>query len=72
MTGNPSQTLQIGEDSGLLSQVGTTFSTLRPSGKAHINGKLVDVVSDGDFIDPGTQIEVIEVAGNRVVVRAIT
>ena len=72
VTGDPSQTLQIGEDSGLLSQIGTVFSTLRPSGKAHINGKLVDVVSEGDFIDPGTQIEVVEVAGNRVVVRAIS
>jgi membrane-bound serine protease (ClpP class) len=71
-TGDPAKTLQIGEDSGLLSEVGTAFSTLRPSGKAHINGKLVDVVSDGGFIDPGTQVEVVEVAGNRVVVRAIT
>jgi membrane-bound serine protease (ClpP class) len=72
VTGEPSRTLQIGEDAGLLSQVGTTFSTLRPSGKAHINGKLINVVSDGAFIDTGTPIEVIEVAGNRVVVRAIT
>ena len=72
VTGDPSQTLQIGENTGLLSQVGTAFSTLRPSGKAHINGKLVDVVSSGEFIDPGTPIEVVEVAGNRVVVRATT
>ena len=72
VTGEPSQTLQIGEDAGLLSQVGTTFSTLRPSGKAQINGQLINVVSDGAFIDTGTPIEVVEVAGNRVVVRAVT
>lgn len=72
VTGDPSQTLQIGENTSLLSQSGTAFSTLRPSGKAHINGTLVDVVSAGEFIDPGTPIEVIEVAGNRVVVRAVT
>ena len=72
ITGDPSQTLQIGENSGLLNQTGKAFSTLRPSGKAHINGQLVDVVSDGDFIDPGTNIEVVEVAGNRVVVRAVS
>jgi membrane-bound serine protease (ClpP class) len=72
VTGEPSQTLQIGEDAGLLSQVGTTFSTLRPSGKAQINGQLINVVSDGAFIDTGTPIEVVEVAGNRVVVRANT
>ena len=72
ITGDPSQTLQIGENAGLLNQTGTAFSTLRPSGKAHINGELVDVVSEGDFIDPGTNIEVVEVAGNRVVVRAVS
>ncbi|MGZ0163724.1 MAG: NfeD family protein [Planctomycetales bacterium] len=72
ITGDPSQTLQIGENTSLLSQTGTAFSTLRPSGKAHINGTLVDVVSAGEFIDPGTPIEVVEVAGNRVVVRAVT
>lgn len=72
VTGDPSQTLQIGENTSLLSQTGTAFSTLRPSGKAQINGSLVDVVSSGEFIDPGTPIEVIEVAGNRVVVRAVT
>ncbi|MFT5091514.1 MAG: membrane-bound serine protease (ClpP class), partial [Porticoccaceae bacterium] len=72
ITGDPSQTLQIDENTSLLSQTGTAFSTLRPSGKAHINGTLVDVVSSGEFIDPGTPIEVVEVAGNRVVVRATT
>lgn len=72
ITGDPSQTLQIGENTSLLNQSGTAFSTLRPSGKAHINGTLVDVVSAGEFIDPGTPIEVVEVAGNRVVVRAVT
>jgi membrane-bound serine protease (ClpP class) len=72
ITGDPSQTLQIGENTSLLSQTGMAFSTLRPSGKAHINGTLVDVVSAGEFIDPGTPIEVVEVAGNRVVVRAVT
>lgn len=72
ITGDPSQTLQISENTSLLNQSGTAFSTLRPSGKAHINGTLVDVVSVGDFIEPGTPIEVVEVAGNRVVVRAVT
>jgi membrane-bound serine protease (ClpP class) len=72
VTGDPSLTLQIGENISLLSQSGTAYSTLRPSGKAHINGKLVDVVSSGEFIDPGTPVEVIEVAGNRIVVRAVS
>jgi membrane-bound serine protease (ClpP class) len=48
---------------------GTAVSNLRPAGKANINGKTVDVVSRGDFIEPGDTIEVVEVVGNRVVVR---
>jgi membrane-bound ClpP family serine protease len=32
--------------------------------------KFVDVVSDGAYIDHGSQIEVIRVAGNRIIVRS--
>jgi membrane-bound serine protease (ClpP class) len=44
---------------------------LRPAGKAKINGRLIDVVSDGPFIPADRRIEVVEVSGNRVVVREI-
>lgn len=72
VTRDPTRTLQSDQDLSLLDQTGTAFSTLRPSGKANINGKLVDVVSGGEFIDPGTAIQVVEVAGNRVVVRPMS
>ncbi len=49
--------------------IGITASTLRPSGKANFNDLFLDVVSDGGYIDHGTQVEVIRVAGNRIVVR---
>jgi membrane-bound serine protease (ClpP class) len=55
----------------LLDRQGVAFSTLRPAGKAQIDGQLIDVVSDGGFVDPGTPVEVILVEGNRVVVRPI-
>ena len=42
---------------------------MRPAGKAKIGDELVDVVSDGPFINPGTAIEVVRVEGNRVFVR---
>ncbi|HXI59233.1 MAG TPA: serine peptidase, partial [Polyangia bacterium] len=29
----------------------------------------IDVVSDGDFIEQGATVEIVEVAGTRVVVR---
>jgi membrane-bound serine protease (ClpP class) len=45
---------------------------LRPSGKIDVDGHYIDVVSDGSFISAGTQVEVIEVEGNRIVVREVT
>lgn len=52
----------------LLGKTGTTLTTLRPSGNAEFDGARVDVVTKGDFITPGTLVEVVEVEGNRVVV----
>ena len=50
---------------------GVTASALRPSGKAMFGDKYLDVVSDGAYIDHGTAVEVIRVAGNRIIVRTI-
>ena len=36
-----------------------------------INGKRVDVVTEGPFVERGSNIRVIEVEGARVVVRAV-
>jgi membrane-bound serine protease (ClpP class) len=46
------------------------MTTLRPAGKATFRDDYVDVVSEGGYIEHGTAIEVVRVAGNRVVVRA--
>ncbi len=48
---------------------GRAASALRPAGIADIGGERVDVVSDGELIEPGTSIEVVQVDGNRIVVR---
>lgn len=50
---------------------GVSVSTLRPSGKASFGDHFLDVVSDGGYIDHGMEIEVIRVAGNRIIVRPI-
>lgn len=55
----------------LVGQEGTALTGLRPAGKAKINGRPIDVVSDGPFIPPDRRIEVVAVSGNRVVVREI-
>jgi membrane-bound serine protease (ClpP class) len=50
---------------------GEAHTALRPGGKANINGRLVDVVAEGTFIDRGQAVEVVEIAGSRVVVREV-
>ncbi|MDQ6632576.1 MAG: hypothetical protein M3Y82_12620 [Verrucomicrobiota bacterium] len=55
----------------LLNQTGTAYTPLRPSGTAVINGQRVDVVTEGDLIERGAAIKVVQIEGMRVVVRAI-
>lgn len=55
----------------LLGQVGAAITPLRPAGTCVFNGKRVDVVADGVFIEKGTAVKVVAVEGLRVVVRAM-
>jgi len=50
---------------------GEVIATLRPAGKARFGEAIVDVVADGEFLQPGTPVEIIEISGSRVVVRKI-
>ncbi|MDB5387155.1 MAG: signal peptide peptidase SppA, type [Planctomycetaceae bacterium] len=61
----------LNPNASLIGETGNTVSILRPSGKAQFGDRMVDVVSEGPFIDPGKPIQVIEVNGNRVVVREV-
>jgi len=54
-----------------MAKQGRTSSPLRPAGIAEIEGERVDVVSDGEMIDAGENIEVTRVDGNRIVVRRV-
>jgi membrane-bound serine protease (ClpP class) len=50
-------------------ELGVAESVLRPSGKAMFHRQLIDVVTEGDYLDPGTPVEVIRREGNRIIVR---
>lgn len=58
-------------DRAWLGKRGTAASPLRPAGIADIEGERVDVVSDGEFLEPGEPITVVRVDGNRIVVRRL-
>lgn len=48
---------------------GQAITRLVPSGKARIDGKVYDVISDGRMIEKGQSIDVVQAIGNRIVVK---
>ncbi len=56
----------------LVGRVGTALSSLKPGGLAKIGGKRIDVVTEGDYIDSGDKIRVVDVRGIQVVVKRET
>ncbi len=66
MMGDPHDSLvDVGDE-------GVTTTPLKPVGQADFNDRIVDVVSDMGFIDPGTPVRVVEVGSMRVVVEPIS
>jgi membrane-bound serine protease (ClpP class) len=55
----------------LVERTGTALTPLRPSGMALIEGRRVDVVTEGPFLERGAALRVVAVEGMRVVVREI-
>jgi membrane-bound serine protease (ClpP class) len=63
------------QDAGVpvrIGAIGTVTTKLRPAGKARFGAALVDVVATGEFLDVGTQVEIIAINGSRVVVKEAT
>ncbi|NLO82635.1 MAG: hypothetical protein GX094_06210 [Clostridiales bacterium] len=55
----------------LLGKEGLTLSLLRPTGQAEIDGRRVDVITNGEFIPKGTRVKVVQVEGFRIVVERV-
>ncbi len=60
-----------GDASHLVGKTGRALTPLRPAGVAEINGKRVDVVSEGGFVAQATEIKVVATEGTRIVVRPL-
>lgn len=61
----------VNNDVELLHKRGVAYSTLRPAGSVEVDGKRYDVVADGDFIQQGEAIEVIQVDGLKITVKRV-
>jgi len=56
--------LQTGEE-------GITMSALRPSGKAEFGGKIVEVTTQGTYLESGTRIKIIKLSPYQILVETI-
>ncbi|HUW56209.1 MAG TPA: NfeD family protein [Planctomycetota bacterium] len=58
-----------GEFASMVGERGVALSALRPSGTALFGQKRAAVVTEGDFLPKGSEVEIVSVSGSRVVVR---
>jgi membrane-bound ClpP family serine protease len=67
----PSEEEVAPEDSrrALIGRVGVARSKMLPSGAVEIDGLMIDAVTQGQAIEPGAYVLVVEVRANRVIVR---
>jgi len=49
-------------------ETGMALSILRPSGRAEISGGVFDVMTNGEFLEAGTKIQVLAVNGQNIIV----
>lgn len=54
-----------------IGDIGESEGDLHPAGKARFGAQLVDVVTQGEYVEANARVEVIERRGNRIVVRAV-
>ena len=57
--------------SKLVGKTGKAVTTLRPIGKAEIDGETFQVETDGSFVEPEAKIKVVKVQGNIIIVRSV-
>jgi membrane-bound serine protease (ClpP class) len=57
--------------SALLGAIGVAVTPLRPAGKVKFGEEFLDVMGEGEYIVPGTRVQVIEIEGNRIVVKEV-
>ena len=69
---DPSQTSTLPTPADIVGVVGESVTALRPSGVARVDGRRLDVVTRGEMLEKGTPIVIIEMAGNRIVVKEQT
>jgi membrane-bound serine protease (ClpP class) len=71
LTGSLATGRDVERARSLIGRTGVTITPLRPAGVARIDGERLDVVAGGAFLDANEEVSVVEVSGNRIVVRRL-
>jgi membrane-bound ClpP family serine protease len=50
---------------------GKTIGRLAPSGKVKVNGEVLEAQSSGGFVDPNTEIKVLKILTNKIIVEPV-
>jgi membrane-bound ClpP family serine protease len=59
------------DNSALIGTKGVALTILRPAGSGEFDGRRLDVVTEGTFIESGTKIKIVRTEGRRIVVQPI-
>jgi len=51
--------------------VGRALSTIKRAGQAEFGETIVDVVAQGEFINEGSKVEIVEIDGDKIIVRPV-
>ncbi|SNS92297.1 membrane-bound serine protease (ClpP class) [Anaerovirgula multivorans] len=60
-----------GKYSQYIGQEGIVITYLRPAGTIDVDGEILDVISEGAFIEVGSRVKVAKVEGRRIIVKKI-
>lgn len=53
----------------LVGRLGHAVTPLRPGGKVEVDGRVIDVISEGEFVAAGEPVEILRIDGMRTLVR---
>lgn len=59
------------DESLLIGRKGVALTILRPAGTGDFDGRRLDVVTEGGFIDKGSAIKIVRTEGRRIVVERV-
>jgi membrane-bound ClpP family serine protease len=51
--------------------VGRALSTIKNGGQAEFGETIADVVAHGKFINEGSKVEIVEIDGDKIIVRPV-